>query len=135
MPAQQRLIAGALVCLAALSGLAATAPAQEPLAAPTYSRTRMGAEDWQARGGNYAHGYGRGGHGWGGGFFQPYISPVIASSWYQRPYPYHFDYFRGRWDGGQANYGGEVPPPGYCPCDENAAAAVVRPDAPGLATP
>jgi hypothetical protein len=125
MHPRKQLIAGALVCLAALSGLAATAPAQEPLAAPTYSRMRMGAEDWQARGG----------HGWGGGFFQPYISPVIASSWYQRPYPYHFDYFRGRWDGGQANYGGEVPPPGYCPCDENAAAAVVRPDAPGLATP
>lgn len=135
MHPRKQLIAGALVCLAALSGQAATAPAQEPLAAPTYSRTRMGAEAWQARGGAYGHGFARGGHGWGGGFFQPYISPVIASSWYQRPYPYHFDYFRGRWDGGQGAYAGDAPPPGYCLCDEAAPAAVVQPDASGLATP
>lgn len=116
MHPRKQLIAGALACLAALSGLAATAPAQEPIAAPTYSRMRMGAEDWQSRGGNYAHGHDRGGYGWGGGFFQPYFSPVIASSWYQRPYPYHFDYFRGRWDGGQGGIGGEMTPPADCPC-------------------
>jgi hypothetical protein len=76
----------------------------------------MGAEDWQARGGAYGHAFGRGGPGWGGGFFQPYFSPVIASSWYQRPYPYHFDYFRGRWDGGQGAYAGAVPSAVDCPC-------------------
>jgi len=127
MPAQHRLIAGALACLAAFSGQAATAPAQEPLAAPTYSRMRMGAEDWQSRGGNYAHGFGRGGHGWGGGFFQPYISPVIASSWYQRPHPYHFDYFRGRWDGGQGAYAGEIPASPDCPCADDAPPTLTAP--------
>jgi hypothetical protein len=110
-----RFIAGALACLA-VSGQAAPAPAQEPIAAPTYQRMRTGADDWQARGGAFGHGHGRGGWGWGGGFFQPYISPVIASSWYARPYPYHFDYFRGRRDGGQGPSPGEVPAPADCPC-------------------
>ncbi|MBA3482264.1 MAG: hypothetical protein H0T51_10655 [Pirellulales bacterium] len=128
MHPRKQLIAGALACLAALSGLAATAPAQEPLAGPTYSRMRTGAEDWQARGGNYAQGYGRGGHGWGGGFFQPYISPVVASSWYQRPYPYHFDYFRGRWDGGQSGYAGESPQMMDCPCAEDGAPTLAAPN-------
>ena len=122
MHAYHRFIAGALACLA-VSGLAALAPAQDPTAAPAYQRLRAGADDWQARGGQFGH-HGRGGWGWGGGFIQPYFSPVIASSWYQRPHPYHFDYFRGRWDGGQTNNAGEVPPPGYCPCDEVAPTAV-----------
>jgi hypothetical protein len=130
MPVHQRLIAGALACLAAFSGPVATAPAQEPLAAPTYARTRMGAEDWQVRGGAYGHGFGRGGHGWGGGFFQPYISPVIASSWYQRPYPYHFDYFRGRWDRGQGAYAGDAPAPADCPCADEAPPTLAAPEQP-----
>ena len=72
----------------------------------------------------------------GGGFYSAVLlAGVIASSWYQRPYPYHFDYFRGRWDGGQGAYAGEAPPPGYCPCDEDAAAATIQPDASGPATP
>ena len=117
MRTHQRLIAGALVCFTAVSGLAATAPAQDSFVAPTYSRTRMGAEDWHARGGG-GHGHGRGGYGNGFGYYQPYISPVIASSWYARPYPYHFDYFRGRWGGEQGGLeAGATTPTPDCPCD------------------
>lgn len=114
MHAHRRFIAGALASLAVI-GPAVSASAQDTFAAPTYQRVRSGAEDWQARGG-FAYGGGHSGFGWPGGFFQPYVSPVIASSWYARPYPYHFDYFRGRWDGGQSGYVGEAAPAPDCPC-------------------
>lgn len=120
MPAHLQIIAGPLACLAAISSLAAMAPAQEPLAAPTYSRLRTGADDWQVRGGASGHGWGHGGWGWNSGFFQPYVSPVIASSWYARPYPHHFDYFRGRWNAPPA--ADVAPPPAAsCPCAEQPA--------------
>ncbi len=75
---------------------------------------RTGADDWQARGGprqNWRGGYGPG----FGGFHDPFFftPPIVTGSWYQRPYPYHFDYYRYRWGG---------PPNGYgtasedCPC-------------------
>lgn len=73
---------------------------------PTYSRMRGGAGDWQARG---WHG---GGWGWGGGygFVQPFFpQPIVTGSYYQRPYPYHFDYYRYRW-------GGDQSPTQDCPC-------------------
>jgi hypothetical protein len=91
-----RLTAGALFALAASLGPGSSAPAQDMSAAPTYSRLRTGADDWHGRGG--AWGYGQGGYASGYGYFPPYVSPVVAGSWYSRPYPYHFDYFRGRWD-------------------------------------
>jgi hypothetical protein len=108
-----RITAGALLVLAACLGHGASAPAQDMAVAPTYSRLRMGANDWQVRGG-FRHGYD--GYGYGYGYFQPYISPVVAGSWYARPYPYHFDYFRGRWNGTA---------PADCPCaaDDDAALA------------
>ncbi len=127
MHLRKQLIAGAFVCLAALSGLAATAPAQDSFAVPTYSRSRMGADDWSARGGGFGRGYGGNG-GYGNGFYQPYVSPVIASSWYARPYPYHFDYFRGRWDGGQGAYSGEARPAADCPCANEVAPTVAAPE-------
>ena len=98
---------------AMLLALPSAAPAQDSLQAPTYSRTRTGAEDWHARGGGYVHGQGDFGYGYG--YFQPYISPVVAGSWYARPYPYHFDYFRGRWDGPRSGIASD------CPCAESAA--------------
>ena len=89
--------AGAVVGLATLVATPSTVPAQDAIVAPTYSRLRTGADDWRARGGHL--GYGRGGYGYGYPFIQPYVSPVIAGNWYARPYPHHFDYFRGRWNG------------------------------------
>lgn len=127
MHSSKQLIAGALACLAAIGGLAATAPAQDSFAAPTYSRTRMGAGDWQARGGGYDHG--GGGFGNGFGFYQPYNSPVVASSWYARPYPYHFDYFRGRWGGGQDAYA-QGPARTDCPCADEAPPTLAAPEQP-----
>lgn len=60
---------------------------------PAYSRQRAGS--W-------------GGGGWQGrsqtpdryaGYHRGYYSyqPAIAGSWYARPYPYHFDYYRQRY--------------------------------------
>ena len=92
-----------------------SAEAQDGAAAPTYSRMRMGADDWNARGGRWVPG-GYGGYG-GYGYFPPYVSPVVAGTWYARPYPYHFDYYRMRWGGA------EQAPPGDCPCDAGAVAA------------
>lgn len=73
----------------------------------TYQRQRQPSSAWGGRhmpGGVYP------GIGWpmyGGGFY----GHAYAGSWYQRPYPYHFDYYRGRFD---------RPPAGMnqpaCPC-------------------
>ena len=69
-----------------------------------------------------------GGNGFGG-FYNPYFfaPPIIAGSWYQRPYPYHFDYYRSRWGAPQGGYGGE---PGVatpdCPCATPPPAEVVE---------
>ena len=72
------------------SALPQVSVAQEAMA-PTYARMRSGAGDWHARGG-----YGR--QGFGIGFVQPfYQPPIVTGSYYQRPYPYHFDYYRSRW--------------------------------------
>lgn len=109
----------ALVALAVLAtGVVAplVSTAQEGPLAPTYSRARQGAEQWRHRG-DYGHWNGGGGYGYG--FYQPfYNQPIVAGTYYERPYPYHFDYYRHRWGGGQGG-----PPMEYtpelqdCPCD------------------
>ena len=91
------------------------ANAQGPGAAH-YQRMRNGAGDWQARGGHHQPWRGPGG-GYGyGGFYDPffYVPPIVAGSWYQRPYPYHFDYYRHRWGAPPEGYGAD---PGYAPTD------------------
>jgi hypothetical protein len=88
-----RYVAIAIVVASAF--VASPGIAQE-FAEPTYSRLRGGAGEWQARGWH--------GGGWGGyGFVQPFFpQPLVTGSYYQRPYPYHFDYYRYRWGGQQA---------------------------------
>jgi hypothetical protein len=110
MPAALRLIAGAVLGLAAHAALPSTAPAQDMAAAPAYSRVRSGAENWRARGGGYGYGPGPG-FGYGG--FQPYIPPVVTGSWYARPYPHHFDYYRHRWGEQYGNAAATTD----CPCE------------------
>ena len=88
----------ALTVLAALS-LADAADANQ--GAPVY-----------ARGPSFRHGGARGFHGGVGfygypGFFAP---PVITGSYYARPYPYHFDYYRWRYSA--------PPAPVQAPCAE-----------------
>lgn len=48
-----------------------------------------------------------GGFGYGGPFGQ---QPMIAGSWYSRPYPYHFDYYRWRYSAPTSQ------PTADCPC-------------------
>jgi hypothetical protein len=101
------LVAGcAALLLLSYVGLAFS-QAPEPSAAPTYLRQRPGAEQWLERT-QGAYGYGWAYPGIPYGFFAP---PVVAGSWYARPYPYHFDYYRHRW-GGQP----EAAMPPDCPC-------------------
>lgn len=108
-----------ILCRIAALWLLAAAPvfAQTAMQSP-YARTRPGAEQWSQRGGGYAH---RGGFGRGrGGFYDPYFygfaGPIVQGSWYQRPYPYHFDYYRQRWGGEPGSEVRDVPPPVDCPC-------------------
>lgn len=106
------LAAVALLSACALAG-ADAARAQTP----AYQRTRSGADAWQARGGHrqpWAGGY------YGHAYAAPYFSPtIIAGSYYQRPYPYHFDYYRARW-GEQAPTAAppdvDMIPAAECPC-------------------
>jgi hypothetical protein len=108
----------ALVLFALTLVPSAAAIAQGPGAGP-YQRMRMGADDWHARGGHHQNWRDHGGYG---GFYDPYFfsPPVIAGSWYQRPYPYHFDYYRYRWGGppmGDGDYEAEPPYAAPdCPC-------------------
>ncbi len=104
----------ALVCL--LNGAASTGFAQQSL--PVYSRMRQGADDWTARGGGFGYAFPSYMYG---GFFPPFSPPVVVSeSWYQRPYPYHFEVARQRWGGPppqQQAYPQEMAPRRDCPCE------------------
>ncbi len=104
-------------CLLALILLAAPSAQGQ---APTYQRMRTGVHHPATRPGyHHGSGYGSGVYGgWDGGFFAP---TVIAGSYYQRPYPYHFDYYRFRW--GAGHMGAPAPDPTVemmpvadCPC-------------------
>lgn len=102
-----------LVVALALSST--TALAQSPGPAP-YQRMRTGAGDWHARGG---HGQNWRGGGIGfGGFYDPFFfsPPIVAGSWYERPYPHHFDYYRHRWGGPSGMPQTEMMPVADCPC-------------------
>jgi hypothetical protein len=112
-----------LIVIFALAA-ASVATAQEPPTAP-YQRMRTGAGDWSMRGGHNQNW--RGGWGGYGGFYNPFFfQPIVTGSWYERPYPYHFDYYRYRWGGqGNASRGGPAPygdpsvemiPAADCPC-------------------
>jgi hypothetical protein len=84
-----------------------------------YQRVRTGADAWSARGG-FPHSW-YGGFGAYGGFVAPFFTPpIVAGAWYERPYPYHFDYYRNRWGGAPAgaygNAGVEMIPAADCPC-------------------
>lgn len=84
--------------------LAATEVEGGEQAGPVYQRGRQG----ESRGGWGHGGGGRPGYGgyYGyGGYFSP---PVVTGSWYARPYPYHFDYYRWRYS---------APPQTPCPCE------------------
>lgn len=86
-----------------------------------YQRMRTGANLPDSRPG-YHHGprggYDASAYGAWGGFFSP---TVIAGSFYQRPYPYHFDYYRHRWGAGEmaaptTGPNVEMMPVADCPC-------------------
>lgn len=70
-----------------------------------YQRSRdiafvNGGGMWGSHGGGDGHhGGGHSGLGqWGGGFYNPgFGTQFYAGTWYQRPYPYHFDYYRMRY--------------------------------------
>ncbi len=63
----------------------------------TYQRQRM-------HGGRHFNYHG--GHpGWGGFYYQP----QVYGSWYERPYPHHFDYFRWRYSAPPATLPVEYP--------------------------
>ena len=79
-----------------------------------YQRTSVGAADWSMRGGGYAWGPGFAGYPPFGGFYGGFYGGAgfVSGSWYQRPYPYHLDYYKYKWGGGMA------PAPMDCPCAE-----------------
>lgn len=47
------------------------------------------------------------GHG-GFGRFEPLNVPPVSAGWFQRPYPYHLDYYRMRYGGSYAPYFGNL---------------------------
>jgi hypothetical protein len=103
-------------CLLIAIATASTSARAQGAPAPTYQRMRTGAEDWQARGGPF-HGGPRGGFGgFYNPYFNPYFAPPIAGSYYQRPYPYHFDYYRFRWNAPSLDFSDEMMPVSECPC-------------------
>lgn len=40
--------------------------------------------------------------------WQPWMMPQESSGWFQRPYPYHLDYYKMRWGGSYAPYFGNL---------------------------
>ena len=107
----------ALLLAAILLAFAPASVCAQGASAPPYQRTRMGADNWHARGGgqNWHDSH----HGGYGRFYNPYFAapPLVVGSYYQRPYPYHFDYYRHRWGGGAMGYGDVPTAAPDCPCE------------------
>ena len=80
----------ATLCLGCSAAITDRAEAND---GPVYSRQRAAVRGEFGR----TEGFRNAGrqHGYYGGYF-PY-QPVIAGSWYARPYPHHFDYYRRRY--------------------------------------
>lgn len=78
-------IAAMLLALVALESVGQT----------PYLRSRPGAEEWSRRGGGYVLGPSHGGYPVVPSFGS--FQTAFAGNWYERPYPYHFDYYRSRW--------------------------------------
>lgn len=77
---------------------------------------RQGADDWHARGGGFGYSFPSYMYG---GFFPPFGPPVVVTgSYYQRPYPAHFEFARTRWGGASPEqaYQQEMMPRSDCPC-------------------
>jgi hypothetical protein len=82
---------------------------------PVYQRRAFegqpGGGKWQGRG----HGQWQGGGwqqgGWphkGGRHYQPHPAPSVQSGWFQRPYPYHLDFYKMKYGGSYAPYFGNL---------------------------
>jgi hypothetical protein len=123
--------------IAALAAAPSTTHAQPGAMPPNYSRMRTGADDWHGRGGSYGWSGGYGGYGYGYNFFPPYYyPPVYAGSWYARPYPYHFDYYRYRWSGNQmGDPNAAAPADRECPCDAEPTVTSAVPEVPVKPSP
>jgi hypothetical protein len=84
--------------------------------APVYQRDRDIAFVNAGYGGHGHHGGGRygGSFGYGVPYGYPWFAPqVFAGTWYERPYPYHFDYYRMRYSSPPIQ---QIVPD--CPCAE-----------------
>ena len=96
--------------------------AQGPVGLPAYQRTRGGGNQMTPPDGRWRRsprGYGDFG-GYYNPYYYPYFMPIVAGTWYQRPYPYHFDYYKYRW-GQQGTEPGpptieDMIPAVECPC-------------------
>ena len=96
-----------LICALVVSGFDSLANAEG--APATYQRRSRGAMHGRHMAGWQHPGFGYGwATGWGG-----FYNQAFAGSWYQRPYPYHFDYYKNRFNGPPA---GMMPP--LYPCVE-----------------
>ena len=80
----------------------------------------MDAQDFRRRGDGYGF-TGHRGFGYNNFYYDPYFfNPVVAGYYYQRPYPYHFDYYRHRWGAPPVDHGYSPEPAPVaddCPCE------------------
>lgn len=94
------------VVLVVTGAIAEQAQAQ-PSDSPVYARQRSGIQGGAAWYGGYRPPVRPPFDQFGYGYFG--YPPIVAGSWYQRPYPYHFDYYQYRWN---------TPQPALdCPCE------------------
>ncbi len=96
------------ICPTSQTGEAAGETAGEADSSRVYQRHRHG----QAYRYRYDNHDSAGIHGYHGYHGTRYYSPRVSGSWYARPYPYHFDYYRQRYGGGYA----APTEPADCPC-------------------
>lgn len=105
-----RLFGQLVLGLLATAALPQTAFA-EGMNHPTYQRARDGWSygGWgnhQGPSGNHAVPHKKRHHGHHP--HKPYTPPQVSGGHFQRPYPYHLDYYRMRWGGSYAPYFGNL---------------------------
>ena len=63
---------------------------------PVYQRRAFESSRWHGKGRHYPH------------HRVQYFAPQVSSGWFQRPYPYHLDYYRMKYGGSYAPYFGNL---------------------------
>ena len=110
-----RILAAVAICVAAARAQQPGGGGPQGSSGPVYQRRAFeggqGSGQWRGPDRRKWRGDGKKHGDWphkGGQHFRPRQSPSVQSGWFQRPYPYHLDFYKMKYGGSYAPYFGNL---------------------------